>query len=352
MPFGGEIVGGWFVRRFDEYSGGSGFFWTIDRKAILGGNVQNADKFEEVIFADGSVMNINKLNDPRGKDQLAMYTWHYGEKTDPTEPGVEVDVLMSNPTLDHAGQRGVPAESCRSNRTSGGTPLRYDHVVLSAHGKAAEELRKLARPGSRCGQPDVDRLRQRGHRAQAGGLAGRLRSIPETQYLWSREMSRGTGKPRRPGTPPRGNGRVGGQGSADAGGIQRSLCLFSWWWTGARSEHRHDVHGRGHFCRDYLKADLCGEPGRRRVVDDVAQRRGSQQPVRQAGHGQGRASSDRCERLLHGGKHKPSQAVERVLDQVARANDRPTSAAGPGPQFGLAAKLAAGQEGTMGGAPR
>jgi len=219
VPFGGEIVGGWFVRRFDEYSGGSGFFWTIDRKAILGGNVQNADKFEEVIFADGSVMNINKLNDPRGKDQLAMYTWHYGEKTDPTEPGVEVDVLMSNPTWIMPDNG-----ACRQNRVGrqdlGRHAARYDHVVLSAHGKAAEELRKLARPGSRCGQPDVDRLRQRGHRAQAGGLAGRLRSIPETQYLWSREMSRGTGKP---------SGRYAAQGKRHGSVVKdpRTLVAFN-----------------------------------------------------------------------------------------------------------------------------
>lgn len=147
VPFGGEVVGGWFVRRFDEYAGGSGFFWTLDGRAVLGGNIRNGAKWHRAIFADGETLNIHKTNDPRGTDELGLYTWQYAGRTDSTEAGVEVVVRMSRPVGVNAGEGGVPGRIVDVREGTGGTPLLYDHVVLSGHGQAAGNLRKHAKKG-------------------------------------------------------------------------------------------------------------------------------------------------------------------------------------------------------------
>lgn len=147
VPTGGQIVGGWFVRRYPEYGGGSGFIWTTNRRAIMGGNVRNATKWQRVRFADGTDLNIHKLNDPRSKDELAMYTWQYAERTDAVEAGVEVVVRMSSPVGIMPDGGGVPGEIVEVRESTGGTPLLYDHVVLSGHGQAAKALRRHAKRG-------------------------------------------------------------------------------------------------------------------------------------------------------------------------------------------------------------
>lgn len=147
VPLGGQVVGGWFVRRFSEYGGGSGFIWTTDHRAVMGGNVRNAAKWQRVRFADKAEMNIHKLNEPGGPDELAMYTWHYADRTERTETDVEVLVRMSAPVCIMPEDGGVPGEIIEVREGTGGTLLPYDHVVLSGNGQAAEELRKRAREG-------------------------------------------------------------------------------------------------------------------------------------------------------------------------------------------------------------
>lgn len=147
VPFGGQIAGGWLVRRFDEYAGGSGFFWTIDRQAMLGGNIRNGAKWHRAIFADGHTQNIHQLNDPRGKDELALYTWQYADRTDAVEAGVEVVVRMSRPIGINDGQGGAPGRIVDIRESTGESPLLYDHVILSGQGQAAQSLRKHARKG-------------------------------------------------------------------------------------------------------------------------------------------------------------------------------------------------------------
>ena len=147
VPFGGQVVGGWFVRRYPEYSGGSGFLWMLDGRAVMGGNVRNAAKWQRVRFADGTEMNIHKLNDPRGQDELALYTWQYADRTDAADAGVGVLVRMSAPVVIMPDGGGVPGEIVSVVESKGGTLLPYDHVVLSGHGRAAEKLRQHAKKG-------------------------------------------------------------------------------------------------------------------------------------------------------------------------------------------------------------
>ncbi len=144
---GGQIISGWFVKRFGEYVGNSGFVWTLDGRCCLGGNVRNGAPLQRVIFADKSEMKINKLNEPRGNDELALYTSHYADNTGTSNDGVEVLVKVSAPLAIMPPSPGIKCQVAQVRENAGSTPLPFDHVVLSAHGQAARELRKHAKSG-------------------------------------------------------------------------------------------------------------------------------------------------------------------------------------------------------------
>ncbi len=145
VPFEGQVMGGWFVKRFTELGGGSGFVWTADRHAFLGGNVQNGPTLQQVVFEDRAKMKISQVNEPRARDALALYTSHYADDTGTGSDGAEALVRMHSPlSLGPAPTRGVIV---RVRDGAGSSPLPFNHVVLSAQGKAAEELHRHVRAG-------------------------------------------------------------------------------------------------------------------------------------------------------------------------------------------------------------
>lgn len=147
VPAGGQLVDGWFVRRFSEYGGGSGLVWTADRRLFVGGNVRNAPNWQKAIFADKAALKLDKLNDPPGRDELSLYTWHYAAKTEAIDDAFEVVVRMSAPVCIMPENGGVTGEITAVRPAGGATPLLYDHVVLSGRGKAAAELKRRAKQG-------------------------------------------------------------------------------------------------------------------------------------------------------------------------------------------------------------
>ena len=147
VPFEGQIMAGWFVKRFSEYGGGSGFVWGSDRRAFLGGNVQNGPALQHVVFADGAKLKINQLNEPRGQDALALYTPQFAANTATQPGGAEVLVRMDAPLGLLSAAPGVRGEILKVRDNAGSSPLPFNHVMLSAHGKAATELLHHARAG-------------------------------------------------------------------------------------------------------------------------------------------------------------------------------------------------------------
>ena len=167
VPFEGQIIGGWFVKRFADLGGISGFVWTSDRRAFLGGNVQNGPALQHVVFADQGRMKINQLNEPRGQNALALYTHHFAPNTGTKADGTEVLVRMSAPLGLLAKAPGVKGEIIKVSQNTGATPLPFNHVVLSGHGSAATELLRHARTG----QPIYFDLRLKDHGTATTGLA-------------------------------------------------------------------------------------------------------------------------------------------------------------------------------------
>ncbi|HSW47290.1 MAG TPA: phosphodiester glycosidase family protein [Phycisphaerae bacterium] len=145
--FGGQVMTGWYAKRYDDISGLSGFFWTADRKADIGGDVQNGPNFQQVIFADKDEMNINAFNDKRGKDDLALYTAQYDATTGTDNNGVEVLVRVDEPLCINPKPPGVRGEILSIRKNAGSTTIPFDCVVLSAAGAAAPRLLQHAKKG-------------------------------------------------------------------------------------------------------------------------------------------------------------------------------------------------------------
>lgn len=144
----GQVIAGWYAKRYGDDGGMSAFFWTSDRRCAIGGDVHNGPRLQQVSFAGNAAMNINAFNDKRGKDQLALYTSHWDATTGTDTNGVEVLVRMDEPITINPklpGNRGVILKVARN---SGSTPIPFDCAVLSATGTAASRLLAHAREGS------------------------------------------------------------------------------------------------------------------------------------------------------------------------------------------------------------
>jgi hypothetical protein len=143
----GQIMSGWFVKRFTEYSGSGGFVWTSDRRCFLGGNLHNNSALQTVTFADKARLKIGQLNAPRRKDGFALYSWQYASNTGTTNDGVEVLVRMAEPLRILPKTPGAKGEIVRVREKVRASLLPFQHVVLSAHGSAAAKLLAHAHVG-------------------------------------------------------------------------------------------------------------------------------------------------------------------------------------------------------------
>ncbi len=145
---GGQIIGGWYAKRYNDFGGLSAFFWTSDRRCAVGGDVLNGPKLQQVVFADKSAMNINKLNDQRERDELALYTSHWDRTTGTDNNGVEALVRMDEPVAVNPRKPGNRGVILKVADKTGSTSIPFDCVVLSAAGTAASRLLEHAKVGT------------------------------------------------------------------------------------------------------------------------------------------------------------------------------------------------------------
>jgi hypothetical protein len=149
--FGGQIQGGWYVKRFGNYGGGgggggSGFAWKIDRQAFMGQCINHISDRQRISFQqdlnnwmkfDG--INLNPAN--RGLNQLIIYTPQYGATTPVNnEVTLTVVVELASPKLIKPLTNYV-AGTVREIRDGNGVNyIPYNSVVLSAGGTARNIL--------------------------------------------------------------------------------------------------------------------------------------------------------------------------------------------------------------------
>lgn len=144
IPSSGQIHSGWYARRFTDRQNSSGFVWTRDRQAFVGACVLHRPARQVItLISTGETIPFDGINVPHGRDDLILYTPQY----DATTPGLQenkesLEILVELPRpLGFAPLPGMLAGIVRQVRQGeGATLIPFDHVVLSATGKAYRAL--------------------------------------------------------------------------------------------------------------------------------------------------------------------------------------------------------------------
>jgi hypothetical protein len=152
-PQSGQVVSGWFARRFNEFTGGSGFYFTMSGVPHIGGDVRNGTTDEcrqKIIFADTSSADLTGINVERNLADLILYTPQWGASTQTDNSGIEVLVKIDRPNLPLS--YSTLATSCNGTiveirNNQGNTMIPFDHVVISGTGLRANVLRNKCAVG-------------------------------------------------------------------------------------------------------------------------------------------------------------------------------------------------------------
>jgi hypothetical protein len=152
VPTSGQVQAGWYAKRFDERHSGSGFAWTLDRGAFIGGCVVHRPGKQLIThLGTGGTIPFDAINTPRGEDELVVYTPQYDATTLTDEEGLEILVELSRPML-ILPEPGMVTGTVRLVRDQlGSTPIPFDAIVLSASGKARDKLKGQLQVGDEIG---------------------------------------------------------------------------------------------------------------------------------------------------------------------------------------------------------
>jgi hypothetical protein len=136
----GMVQSGWYVKRFDDLGGGSGFAWKLNRSAFIGECVLHRPDRQLVSYADHVTQPFQGINVKRTDDTLIVYTPQYDENTRTDATGAEVLVELSRPLLIIPYPRMVTGTVRAIYTDTGSTPIPFDSIVLSAHGNARDTM--------------------------------------------------------------------------------------------------------------------------------------------------------------------------------------------------------------------
>jgi len=152
VPLRGQIQSGWYAKRFDDRQSGSGFVWKLDRSAFVGGCVVHRPNKQTVSFLDQDEdLAYDGINIPRGENSFIIYTPQFDATTLTDDEGVEVAVELSRPMMVLSLPEMINGIIREVRSGKGSTPIPFDHVVLSANGRAGEILKKSAVVGEQVG---------------------------------------------------------------------------------------------------------------------------------------------------------------------------------------------------------
>ncbi len=152
VPWQGQIHSGWYMKRFDDLESGSGFAWKLDRSLFLGGCVVHRPAKQFITHVTtGETIPFDGVNVPREEDELIIYTPQYDASTRSEDTGIEILVELSQPMLIIATPAMTTGTIREIRDGSGSTLIPFDHVVLSAQGSPAEDLRSIFSIGDQIG---------------------------------------------------------------------------------------------------------------------------------------------------------------------------------------------------------
>lgn len=153
VPWSGQVHSGWYARRFEDRHSSSGFAWTLDRQAFIGGCVVSPPGKQTAYLPDGSEVRISGLNVPRPESGLMIYTPQWDVRTPGLKVGervVEALVELKSPLTLTPTPARVEGRVLAVRLDEGSLPIPFDGIVLSATGKPYGDIKKL-RPGDTVG---------------------------------------------------------------------------------------------------------------------------------------------------------------------------------------------------------
>jgi hypothetical protein len=152
VPWSGQIQSGWYVKRFEDRQKSSGFVWTLDRQAFVGGCVVHrpGKQLVTLIQRDKTVA-FNGINVPRGEDDLIIYTPQYGAAAPGQEDGMLALVELERPLTITPSPDMVMGVVREVIEGPGLMDIPFDAIVLSAGGKAFQELKGKVKVGDQIG---------------------------------------------------------------------------------------------------------------------------------------------------------------------------------------------------------
>ncbi len=152
VPESGQIQSGWYLKRFDNGGGGSGFAWTLEREAFIGSCVQHPAESQLVRYhRTGRVQNLDGINTARGRNKLVLYTPQFDAHTRTSDGGVEVLVQLTQPMHVLPPPLMLRGFVTQIRDGQGSTPIPFDHIVLSATGDKRAKLLQSAGLGDEIG---------------------------------------------------------------------------------------------------------------------------------------------------------------------------------------------------------
>jgi len=151
-PWGGVIQSGWYAKRFGELVGSSGFVWTADKSAFIGGCVSHTSSKQVITnLTRGTTITFERVNGLPKNQHISIYTSHFGKMSDIGPRGVEVLVELTRPL----GIFPLPAKVTGVVRNiwvdRGAFPIPFNHIVLSARDGRREELLSAIQVGDTIG---------------------------------------------------------------------------------------------------------------------------------------------------------------------------------------------------------
>lgn len=147
-PYGGLVHDGWYVRRFGDLAGTSGLAWTLDRQAVIGGCVANAEPRNLVSSVrTGVQMTIDSVNLLRQDDGLILFTPQYDGWTPENNREIEIVLEVDRPVGIVPLPRSVVGVVRELRQGHGHSPMLFDQVILAGRGPAAEAFARDLQAG-------------------------------------------------------------------------------------------------------------------------------------------------------------------------------------------------------------
>ena len=155
VPWSGQIHSGWYAKRFTDRQNSSGFVWTDDRRAFIGACVVHRPGKQIITLEKtGEAFPFDGINLPHSENDLILFTPQYDAVTPvmkESDQGIDILVELRQP-LGFAPEPSMISGVVRQVVEAKGSMLiPFDHVVLSAVGKAARSLLGKIAVGDKLG---------------------------------------------------------------------------------------------------------------------------------------------------------------------------------------------------------